>query len=46
MKKIIKWDLVATWDDGEEQSVATDLPQGTIMEIEQFLDYLEEEEND
>jgi hypothetical protein len=46
MKKIIAWDLVVKWDDGDEQLATNYLQLGTVKEIEQVLDYIEEQEND
>jgi hypothetical protein len=46
MKKIIAWDLVIKWNDGEEQLGTNYLQLGTVKEIEQLLDYIEAEEND
>ena len=46
MKKIIAWDLVIKWDDGGEQLATNYLQLGTVKEIEQVLDYIEEQEND
>jgi hypothetical protein len=41
--KIIKWELIATYEDGDERDISLFIPMRLGAEIERLLDTLEEE---
>jgi hypothetical protein len=41
--KIVGWNLVATWNDGEKMIV--DVPSHIVRDVEYLLDCIEHEEN-
>lgn len=41
--KIKSWELKLTWEDGDENDVSSYIPEGLARDIEQFIDYWEEE---
>jgi hypothetical protein len=44
--KIIKWELIATYEDGDERDISLFIPMRLGAEIERLLDYLEADDID
>jgi hypothetical protein len=43
MHKIVKVDLYIRWDDGLEEEISTNLPEGINSDLEDYFDALEQE---
>ena len=46
MNKIIRVDILIHWEDGEVVDISSRVPEGICRDLEQYLDYLEEQENE
>ena len=46
MNKIVRVDILIHWDDGEVVDISHHVPEGICQDLETYLDYLEEQENE